>query len=475
MAGTSSIPSAMLTEVQGESRVYHTLDLTLGGSTLSFADVNNPVSSDAGGNYLPSVRSFGRLSRGIGYPAISGLQNPRVRCVIEDETRALQESIGGPAAGEVIGSSASITLRSPHVAAANHYTRISGEIKDYELVSDRVWSVVLGPNTTSLDSPLKIPRLTKDDWPAVPAGNRDLSGRMIFGEWDSTDRPARSESTPRCLIEAHLVDPDFDPSTGNGYGYWYVCFGHLPDSSITTVFVDGADDTADWTMTRILQNGRPYTVLEQTAGTAFTISNEVTFDCLGLGATGDASGSIERDPADVLKIVLGNVVFGEYPVNANPGGGTDPGYQWLVDTTNIDTTSFTAASTYLTTLNHELARIYTSDDTGFDVIREWMTTFRCPVFWGDSFKLKIGCFEFFERDIYSPHGHIQQYKLEALKPLQSRTFGENRRNRAVVNYMFDPGANKYDRSVFMSDEDVNYTAEEVITYAAGGPSSLDIG
>lgn len=464
--GSGSVPAAMLAEARGRRRMHYTADLTIGGETLLYA--KSPVVSESGGMYQPYVERFGSIPRGVGFPALSGLANPRLTMSIVDANRSFQKAAGGPGNGEVIGSAASVTLRSFYVPAASHYTRLSGEIKDYNPTGDQKYSVVLGPNETPLKGKLKIPKLTKDDWPTVPEANRDRAGQAVFGEWDSASRPAADDT--RGLVQAYLVEPDI----GTGYGYWYVSFGHFPDSSITGVFVGAVDETAKFTMRRILRNGRPYTVLEQTSGTAFTIDDDVTVDCTGLGANGDASGTVERNPGDALRIVLSNFVFGEYPVGALPGLGTNPGYRWLVNSTEIDATSFTTVDGYLAALNHEHAFVYTSDHTGFDVVNQWISTFKAPVFWSDEFKLKAGFFLFYRKDLYDSDA-IRKDRRDTLTRPVGKTYGDDRLSRIRTNYMYDPVGNTFDRSILQANEDLGFTNEGAIDYTAGGPSALDIG
>lgn len=451
---SGSIPALMLDEVRGLKRVHYTADLTLAGTTLRYAKTD--IASDSQGSYLGDVTNFGNLSRGGSFPSL-GLDNPRPTLSVFDKDRNLQTSIGGPASGKVIGSPANVVLRSFYVPASSHYTRLAGEIKDYNPAGDRIWDFVLGPATTALKSKLKIPRLVREDWPVIPEQNRDKPGQMPWGEFVSSGRDATG------LIQAFLVDATLK--------FWYLCFGHLPDDSITTVFVNTADDTANFTMRRIIRNGRPYTVLEQTGGTALTIADNVTVDLLGLGSSGDTTGVTETDPADVLKIMLANVVFGEFPIGAILGGGTDPGWRWLVDFDHIDTASFLAADTFLTTLHHEVAGVFTSDQTGFDLISQWVDTFKCPVFWSDEFKLKIGCFNFFQRDIYAPP-LISKGDGEVLRPLGGKTFGEERQNRMLINYMLDPASNSFDRSFLAANEDVPFVSQDELAYFLGGPSKV---
>lgn len=450
----SSISSAMLTELRGQARIHYTMDLGL-DATYRFA--KSPVASESNGLYLPDVRTFGTIQRGIGYPSF-GLQDPRVTVGVIDRTRVLQKAIGGPRRGDVIGSPASIIMRSFYVDATNHYTILSGEVKDFRINSgeDRAYTIVIGPNLSTLTSKLNIPRLTNAEWQRIPSENRDGPGRIILGVWDSTSRSNVG------LIPCPFVDTQFP--------YHYLCYGHLPAGSVTGVWkLDGTSKTADFTQANIIKNGHPYTMVQQTGDLGNVITESVNVDCTGLGDVGDGSGSVVvEEPAEALRLVLANFVYGEWPKDA---AATASGFQWLSNTSDIDATSFSDADTYFLNVRHfRHVGIFTSDQTALDVIGQWIQTFQCPVFWSDELKIKIGFFDLAKRNIYTST-FVRQDKRQ-VRQISMESFGEERKSRVTVSYMPDLSGGRFDRSFLAANEDLSFMQSETLDLPLLGPSQI---
>ena len=450
----------MLTELEGKARVHFTFDITLpntSGTTTLYQFAEKPTASESQGLYLPYALDLGSVARSTGFPTF-GFQNPRTSVRIFDKERALQKAIGGPANGKVIGSLANVVMRSFDVASASHYTVMPGVVKDFNPSGEYEWNFVIGPDIEELESKLKIPRLEEMWEPkSIPQANREEPGRLIWGEWLSSGRSGVGE------IKAVLVDTTLND--------WFVCNGHLPDSSITNVFVDEVSDTANWTLQRLLQNGNPVSVIRDTGGT-YTVSNKVSFDCTGLGDRGDADGGvdlIERIPSVALIITLSSFAFREWPTGATFGAVANS-FKWFLASAAIDSVSFAAAKTYHELLNHEVDAVWTSDQTGLDIMGEYMDSFYLPVFFSDEFLLKIGLINFHERDIYTTD-FIRKDEKE-VADISGQSFGEDRVSRINISYMPDKVTGGFDRRFTAANEDLGYTRENDISYTIGGPSRV---
>jgi hypothetical protein len=161
-------------------------------------------------------------------------------------------------------------------------------------------------------------------------------GRVINQAiWPNASREALSTMEP---IVYGTFDSGADggavpcPLVDRSQNWYLVSVGHA--KSVDRVYVDGVQQTAGFTVVYPLQGGRRYTVIQFTAS---QMDKAVTADVQGLEATGDGSGALITNPADMLKHLLVNFVYGFWLDGA-----------WLADATApVSTTYFSETATLL--------------------------------------------------------------------------------------------------------------------------------
>lgn len=376
------------------------VNFTIAGTTFYYGPKEGGVFrvTANGRLYVPGMISRSTIPRKLSWPSY-GLFEPRVTFRIYDEDRSLQKHLGGPAQGAVIGGTFSYAWSSPNITSANVFTIINaGIIKDFRYVGDRIYEFVVGPDDAPLKDKLKIPILSRAIWSNIPVANEDAAGKIYFGNWISTGVPGATGMVPATLVDEVT-------------GIWLVSYGIM--DHVTNINVDGVSDT-DFTVVGtgtvgvgpFVHNGRPYTILQDDAGTLRTTSNSVTCDVLGPEQQGDGSqtGLTLEDAATMLRIILANFCYNEYPIDApTPTAGSWSFFsQETADANtpiNVDSND-DADSNFFNPYNVSASILATSDDTGIDIIKTWAKSFRCPVGWDIPFELVTRPIKLNNRDAY---------------------------------------------------------------------------
>ncbi len=442
----TAVSADLQTELDGQRRVFPVFEVTLDGTEYRFAKA--AIASTSKGVYSPYIQSIASFSTSIGFPSL-GLGQPRVNVSLYDQERVLQKAHGGPAGGHVMGSTARIWYRSDFVAAGEHYKAVDGVLVDFG-GRDRMLEYAIGPDALPLQGLLKIPKLTRLDFPDIPQDNVQV-GQLVLGEFDST---GIENATGQ--VEAILVDEANDR--------WFQSWGHM--LSTTQVWKNGTKDTANWTQKRLLANGKPWTCIEYTGSSAPTISDTVTFDCLGLDKNGDATSTLLQDPAEVLEVVLVNFVYNEWPEGAQLGSGTTPGYRWLaVTAAPVEHAAVLAADVVLGYNNHIFSGILTSSDTVSNFLDTWINTFRYPLFWTDQLKIAVGTLWYGVRDIY-PSAVIRQDERDVIG-ISVETIGEDRRSALVVDYLMNGATGSFTEALSLKNKALPYNVSTSLQYTYG--------
>lgn len=453
--GNSSLPAAMLTELQGQARVHFTMDLTLDGTTYKFAKY--PIVSEANGEYYPYVESFGSIKKTLGFPAF-GIQNVRSTVNIFDYDRTLQKKIGGSAGGKIVGATCNIVLRSFHVAEASHYTVLPGIVKDWRITGDQKFQFVIGVDETPLRTPFKIPRKTREIFPNIDESVEDEDGAIYFGNHFSSGITGATG-----MVEAKLID--------TAKNYWYVSYGTVTD--VTNIHVDGVSDT-DWTVigTQVAGgpdptsffNGRPYTIIEDTASTKRTAENTVTCDVEGPERQGDGSGdtTTETDPVILLRIILCNFVYNDYPIGAtkpNPGG-------WAFFGQSVSDANTPYNDTINSVLEMEGATMsakITSSMTPLTFLKDWAETFGVWLGWDTNLEIVLADMHFFDRDIQVS----DVIENEKVQKISMTTLSNDIITKLETNYLFNHAQNQYELTTGMDDAMTPEIEEETLNYKYG--------
>ena len=450
----------MLTELQGKARVHWVFELTLGSTIHLFAE--EAVASKSQGVYLPFVKSMGEISVGLGLPGF-GLDQPRSTVQIFDAERVLQKALGGPQAGKALDSTAKLILRSDDVALGSHYTVMDGVVKQFTMPKERTYEFVVGTDERQLQSNVKIPRLSLAHWPSIPEANRDSLGQMLFGRWLS---PGVPDATG--MVECTLVDTE--------NSYWYVSYGTMDE--VPQIFVDGVSDT-DWTVigsrvdgVAFLVNGKPYTIIQDTAGTKRTTANTVTCDVHGPEERGDgsATNATMTAPALMLQTIIANLVYNEWPVNAS---ASSVGFRFFDESGSpgsgiaspVNATAITTADGFFSDLNHTASIRLDSDTKASDVIDTWAKSFRVPVAWNTDFNIAPYFLDFHPRDIY-PSTFIRQDEHQ-VKSISMSNWGDEVRSRHAVSYILNAAAGEFGKQLIAEDAAVQKVVEEALEFTYG--------
>lgn len=422
---SSSLPSSLLAELTARRGLHWTFDITLGSQTLRFAYRHSPLLAKGVGAYLPHVETIGDSAVSIGFPS-GGIASPRLTVVVQDLTRALQKAHAS--APRVKDSAVATTGRSERVSDV--YTELSGIVHKWRQPGSYKYEYVIGPNDAPLNRSVNIPRLTDAYWPNIPAANRDLPGQAVFGSWSSIGVLGATGMVP-----AYLVDEQS--------GIWYVSHGTCDD--IPRIYVDGAIDT-DWTVkgtrassTPYIANGVPFTILQDTASTKRTTANAVTVDVDGPQPAGNGSGgaNILRFPAEILRAILCNYVFNEWPLNATSSGlgftfflvGGSPG-----NATPWSSAAEVDVEERLGYYGHRCSVLITSDTTVSELIRGWCESFNCYLSWDSAFNLRPVHFPIHRRNLYPSDVIRKDTQLTDSDDLPGETFGEEVVSEIVINY-----------------------------------------
>lgn len=440
MTTSSSLPAAMLTELQGQARVHFTMDLTLGSTTYKFAKY--PIVSEANGEYYPYVQKFGSVTRTSSFPSF-GLSNVRTTVDIFDEDRDLQKAIGGARNGMIVGSACNIVLRSFYVAEASHYTVLPGIVKDYRLMGDRKWQFVIGVDDRILDSTFNIPHVKIDIWKNMEA-DLETDGRIYFGKWESTGVTGSSG-----MVECILVDPE--------QGLWYVSYGSMDE--VKNIYVDGTSDTNFTVLgTRVdgtapyLKLGRPYTLIQDTNSTLRDSTNTVTCDVIGPELQGDGSGdtSVLTGPADMFRIIMATFVYNDWPIGAtqvNAGKYAFFGRTSSPANTPVDDTTVDAVQDWFDDFSIRGAIKLTSNQTPRSFIQTWSETFQIQVGWNSNFDLALILINPFLRDVHES----DFIKEEDIQGISMTTLYDETLSRIDVNYLIDDTTGQFTQTAIHTE------------------------
>jgi hypothetical protein len=354
-----NLNASMLAELQRASpSVLFLLRLDLPSGARYYSEPGGLVSGT--GLYEPRVLTWGPISKSTNYRQ-STLELPSTEVVLDDTDGDLSRRWLGSEGRTMRGSTATIYLASPNVAAANWYTAFVGRIDSMYQPAPLTWSVQLA----SLDLPLRretMPRavISLGDWPNADRSELSKPIPIIYGTVSS------AQMTELGAVKCLYVDR-------TGFRY-VVCAGIA--KSVVAVFSDGVRKTltTDYTVTNPVVNGRVYTVVDFVADQG---TKPITADVKGMESVGDGSGTLISNPADVLAHVLNNWVYSDYRSGA-----------WS-STAMVETTRLAALSSYFSARGVEASVHIGSKTTGISFISQFLESYQLKAWW-EADKIALG-------------------------------------------------------------------------------------
>lgn len=390
----SSIPAAMLAEMQGQNRVHPTFDLTLAGTTLRYAE--EPVAAESQGMYKPYVVDWGTFPREAGYADFSFV-HPKSTIVVFDQERDIQKLVGGPARRSLRGSSCATHWRSFHVPAASHYKDFEGIVDDVGMVGDREYQFSIAMDLSLLDTETRIPKLSRGVWPTAPLANVGDDLFVVYGELRST-----LQDPPSGRVQ--LVPLDVNASTGKT-DRW---FTGMAGSSALQIWVNGTiSRRANWTNSGgVLPDGAFYTFVLFSSN-APDPTDTVMADIVGLLETGPISGDVMFNPAKQMRHFLANFAM-----------GGPPNFSWETETGKpIASAVFDGAESYFDNRAVKAGWIVKSSENVLTVLNRWCANFGAVPFLTDANKVAAIPEDAAETSIYLDGAHIAEHRHNALSKL----------------------------------------------------------
>ena len=368
--------------------------------------------------YPQRVVSFG----GPGGPILSLLAGRN----LVDDTRhvTLQEKdgditmlIAGEHSEEVIGSTVVLKLIAEGVSSGDWYTFHTGEVFDYGRDGPGRWTLSLQPPfLDQLRGRIKTHLVTPYDFPNAHDTAENKAVPLLLGEHDSTNT-GRNGLLPTMSVDTsgfkYLVALGRLQNAGGTYAVW------AADSS-TPLTV-----TTDYTIGNIgTSGGRIYRVIDLVAAE----TEPITCDMEGLTDTGDGSGVTITNPAEQLKLVLANWVYGEL--------GDTFGYGVPGDSP-VDEYSFDLVAAFLDRSGATSSRYVSGDRTGEDIVNEYLTEHNLFAYWTNEGKFALAHCDWFVDDIYDPALPFFNYGERGLgKVLEYRYLSDQRYDEVAAKHLY---------------------------------------
>lgn len=424
------LAGALKTELQkpGHGELW-LVTLNLPDATLKGSMVG--VASDANGQYQPHVEDISDINFGL---SIGGLDTPEVTVTWHDADRRLIAQLESSTAHRVRYSAATIQLGSPNVAPANWATQFTGVISRIPALSGDPFSFTITLRADDLALTRAFPKvsITPGDWPDADPDIYDEYAPLIYGKHDATGK-SNTGAVPLLLAD-------------RARNQYIVSLGYL--KAVDRVFSGGLLQSSGYTVEHPVKNGRVWTVVTFTASQG---EKAITADVQGFEAVGDGSGALIDNTADQIKHLLVNWVYGDYKSGA-----------WLsVGSTPIDTTSFTAAATFLTTYGRKGSRRFAGKQrrTGEQALTEWSESEQIPIYWTEAGKLAPRADEFATLNVFIDDPWIQHDEHELQTPTTDDPADEVV-DRITVEYVTDEAQGSYVENLEVRDPTVSKEAPD---------------
>lgn len=364
----------LIDAITNKELIFTVVELDIGGTTYGYS--GQWVASNSFGMYKAQVieGGFGDIKQAVSLE-LGGLQGSGTSVTIHDDTDlTLHKMMEGEYGRTMKGSDARVKIVSPAIAADKFYTAFAGEIHSVAQSQPRVWTFAIKPKDKPLRGVVRTPIISTTDWPNAHGDAVGLRVPIVFGHHLSTGTVATG------MVPTLYVDT---------VGFRYlISAGNL--KVITGVYIDGVKTAAAgvWAGgSSPSVNGRTYHWIDFISDQVDAV---ITVDVDGVTDTGLAGGTMEANPANQLKMLLVNWVFGEYQDGV-----------WLADSTApIDTDSFSRTAAFFDIHNITGSRVIAGGAQTGATINEWSKTFQCAVYWTNEGKIGVAPDPYCLDDIY---------------------------------------------------------------------------
>jgi hypothetical protein len=343
--------------------VYWLVEIDATGVDERYGEAN--YASDEAGFYQGRLAGIGSWTQALADRRYA-IESLSLDCKVADGDGRLSAILAGRYGNRLRNAAIAVKLAAPDVAPADWYVAFSGLLLSYRHEGDRVWSLRMGTNDLPLDRWVPRVLLSRADWPTAANDIFGKSAPIVLGVFDSTDL------TDKGCVPTLRVD------TTVGAIRYLVSFGAI--KAVDRVYVDGVDTAGvGWTFQVVTVNGKAFSVVEFATDPGADVA--VTVDCQGWTTAGDGSGTVVVEPVAQLRLVLDNVVYGDWKSGA-----------WLTTTAPVDESLFAEVQDFLASSlsgGHESARYLGDIIKGRDLIDTWATSFGIRPFWTDRGKLGL--------------------------------------------------------------------------------------
>lgn len=345
----------------GRGRAAWGLSISFPGSTQRLS--SEPFTSATGGHYSAKVKSWGSLSYAISdrsgrLPAVD------TRVQVWDTDRTINRLVSGVNANSIRGSAATIYLATPTVASSSWLTVFAGKVSKVSFPEPFVAEISLRVDDDQLQRRAGR-NLSRVDWPNAKAADVfENPAPVLYGSHDAANTQTGPGLIPTLYVDTILHR-------------YLVCAGKA--KTLTRVYVDGVQVSAatySSAFDYVTKSGRIYTCITFTSDQGDGV---VTLDADGYESVGDGSGSVITNPATIWAHRLSNWVFGDYMTGS-----------WLSTSSLIDSTTLSAAESYMTTMGAKGSDYDAERRTGYDITARYCNSWRMLTWWTLSGKIGQG-------------------------------------------------------------------------------------
>lgn len=422
-----------LLKSQGASTVV-LLTLALPGGTKRYA-MGPGVALLGTGQHESKLLELGTLSRAMS-DRTGSMTAVEYEAVIDDTDGSFSALYEGADRRSIRGSAATRVLGSPNVPSGHWFTTFAGVIDRYSLDGPKRWRISVRPNDLAMVKGFyPKPLIDKSDWPNAPEASLAQFGPLLYGKHDSG-------TGGKGAVPLVLVD-----STANKY---LLCWGRA--QGVDNTFADGAAPSGTWSVSHPTTNsGRLCTIVTFSVSQG---SKAIAADVRGYEATGDGTGALIENPADQIKHLLVNWVFGDYKTGL-----------WLADSTApIDVNLFLQAKLYFDRFAARGSRrlFSASQGHGDATLDEWAKSTEAKLFWTSEGNVGVSMLAPQVREIHSDYAYLRydDSQRRGAFPINLQPDWESLRDRVDLQYNYSEVQGKYVKTLSVRDPTLNFEAPD---------------
>jgi hypothetical protein len=421
--------------VAGKTRVC-IMEWTFAGTTYRYSKDGVAIDEYP---YPPRVASFGGLG-GTLLALLAGrhLVDDTRHVTLQEKNGDITQLIAGENAEQVIGSSVVLKLIAEDVDSSDWYTFYTGDVFDYGRDGPGRWTLSLQPPyADQLKGRIKTPLIAPYDFPNADDTAKNKPVPLLWGEHDST-------STGRTGLLPTL-------SVDTTKSHYLVALGQLKTTAATfNVWENGVLQTEgvgnDYVLGAVQSGGRYYRVININGAA----TEPVTCDMEGMTDTGVGGGTTITNPAEQLKLLLANWVFGEL--------GDTSGYGVPSDSP-VDEYTFDLVAAFLDRSGVTSSRYIAGDRTGEDIVDEYLTEHNLFAYWTPEGKFALAHCDWFVNDIYDTSFPWFQFGQRGVgRSLDYRYLSDQRYDEIAAKHLYSTNDGDFLEQIRVKDPDAGLDA-----------------